>query len=152
MHIDLQILKNPCIPGINSIRGWCMIFLTYCCIVCYYFIEDFCLFPWLCWVLVLANGIFDVSCGIFCCGTGTLGVAFGLSCSMACRIWGFPGGSDGKESACDVGDLGSIPGLGISPGGGHGHPRQCSCLEKSMDRGAWQAAVHKVSRVRPLRD
>ena len=42
---------------------------------------------------------------------------------------GFPGGSDGKEYTCNVGDLGSIPGLGRSPGGGHGNPLQCSCLE-----------------------
>ena len=41
----------------------------------------------------------------------------------------FPGGSDGKESACNAGDLGSIPGLGRSPGGGHGSPLQYSCLE-----------------------
>ena len=44
---------------------------------------------------------------------------------------GFPGGSDGKESACNVGDLGSIPGLGRSPGEGHGNPLQYSCLENS---------------------
>ena len=42
---------------------------------------------------------------------------------------GFPGGSDGKEPACNVGDLGSIPGLGKIPGGGHGNPLQCTCLE-----------------------
>ena len=42
---------------------------------------------------------------------------------------GFPGGSGGKESACNAGDLGSIPGLGRSPGGGHGNPLQYSCLE-----------------------
>ena len=42
---------------------------------------------------------------------------------------GFPGGSDGKESACNAGDLSSIPGLGRSPGGGHGNPLQCSCLK-----------------------
>ena len=42
---------------------------------------------------------------------------------------GFPGGSDSKESACNAGDLGSIPGLGRSPGGGHGNPLQYSCLE-----------------------
>ena len=42
---------------------------------------------------------------------------------------GFPGGSDGKESACNVGDLGLVPGLGRSPGGGHGNPLQYSCLE-----------------------
>ena len=44
-------------------------------------------------------------------------------------IRGFPGGSDCKECACNVGDLDSIPGLGRSPGGGHGNPLQCSCLE-----------------------
>ena len=49
---------------------------------------------------------------------------------------GFPGGSDGKESACNAGDLGSIPGLGRSPGGGHGNPLQYSCLENPMDKGA----------------
>ena len=52
-------------------------------------------------------------------------------------LWGFPGGSDGKESACNAGDLGSIPGLGRSPGGGYGNPFQYSCLESSIDRGAW---------------
>ena len=51
-------------------------------------------------------------------------------------IWGFPGGSDGKETDCNVGDLGSIPGLGRSPRGGHGNLLQYSCLENSMDRGA----------------
>ena len=45
------------------------------------------------------------------------------------RILGFPSGSDGKESACNVRDLGSIPGLGRSPGGGHGNPLKYSCLE-----------------------
>ena len=56
---------------------------------------------------------------------------------------GFPGGSDGKESACDVGDLGLIPGSGRSPGEGIGCPLQDSCLENSMDRGAWPATVHE---------
>ena len=50
---------------------------------------------------------------------------------------GFPGGSDGKESACSAGDPGSIPGLGRSPGEGNGNPLQYSCLENSMDKGAW---------------
>ena len=58
---------------------------------------------------------------------------------------GNPGGSDGKMSTCNVGDLGSVPGLGRSPGGGHGNPAQYSCLENPMDRGAWQAAVHRVA-------
>ena len=50
---------------------------------------------------------------------------------------GFPGGSDGKASACNVGDLGLIPRSGTSPGGGNGNPLQYSCLENSMDEGAW---------------
>ena len=58
---------------------------------------------------------------------------------------GFPGGSDGKESAYTVGDPGSIPGSGRSLGEGHGNPFQYSYLEHSMDRGAWQAAVHGVA-------
>ena len=59
---------------------------------------------------------------------------------------GFPGGSDGKESACNAGDLGLIPGLGKSPGGGHGNPLQYSCLENPMDRGAWRAMVPGVTK------
>ena len=59
---------------------------------------------------------------------------------------GFPGGSDGKDSACNEGDSGSVPGLSRSPGGGHDYPLQYSCLENSMDRGAWQAIVHKVAK------
>ena len=51
-------------------------------------------------------------------------------------IGGFPGGSDGTASACNVGDPGSIPGLGRSPGEGNGNPVQYSCLENPMDRGA----------------
>ena len=49
-------------------------------------------------------------------------------------VKGFPGGSDGKESACNAGDAGSIPGLGRSPGEGNGYPLQYSCLENPMDR------------------
>ena len=55
---------------------------------------------------------------------------------------GFPGGSDGKESACSAGDPGSVPGSGRSPGEGNGYPLQYSCLEIPMDRGAWQTTVH----------
>ena len=58
---------------------------------------------------------------------------------------GFPGGSDGKESACNAGDLGSIPELGRSPGGGRGDPLQYSCLENPVDKGAWWATVHGVA-------
>ena len=59
---------------------------------------------------------------------------------------GFPGGSDGKESACSAGDTGLIPGLGRSPGEGNGNPLQCSCLENSMNRGDWRATVHGVTK------
>ena len=60
---------------------------------------------------------------------------------------GFPHSSVGKVCACSEGDLGSIPGSGRSPGEGNGNPLQYSCLENPMDRGAWRATVHKVSRV-----
>ena len=66
--------------------------------------------------------------------------------SLLGHIFHFPSGSDGKESACSVGDLGSIPGLGRSPGGGHGNPFQCACLENPLDRGAWWAVVHGVAK------
>ena len=52
-------------------------------------------------------------------------------------LLGFPSGSDGKEFTCNAGDLGSIPGLGRYPGGGHGNPFQYSCLENPIDREAW---------------
>ena len=61
---------------------------------------------------------------------------------------GFPGGSEVKASACNAGDLGSIPGSGRSPGEGNGNPLQYSCLENPMDVGAWWATVqqgHKES-------
>ena len=61
---------------------------------------------------------------------------------------GFPGGSDSKESACNVGDSGSIPGSGRSPGEGNGNTLQCSCLENPMDGGAWWATVLGVAKSR----
>ena len=61
---------------------------------------------------------------------------------------GFRGGADDKESACNAGDLGSIPGLGRSPGEGNGNPLEYSCLENSMDRGAWRATVHGITKSR----
>ena len=63
-------------------------------------------------------------------------------------VRGFPGGSEVKASACNAGDLGSISGLGRSPGEGNGNPLQYSCLENPMDRGAWWAAVHGVAKSR----
>ena len=61
---------------------------------------------------------------------------------------GFPGGSVGKESACNAGDPGSISGLGRSPGEGNGNPLQYSCLENLMDRGAGQATVCRIVKSR----
>ena len=53
--------------------------------------------------------------------------------------YGFPGGSDGERSACNVGDPGSVPGFGKSPAEGNSYPPQYSCLDNSTDKGAWQA-------------
>ena len=71
-------------------------------------------------------------------------MAKGRPCTNALHVhMGFPGGSDSKESACNVGDLGSVPGLGRSPGEGNGNPLQHSCLENSKD-----TTVHQVSKSR----
>ena len=59
---------------------------------------------------------------------------------------GIPGGSDGKEFACNTGGLGSMSRSGRSPGEGNGKPLQYSCLENSMDRGAWRATVNGVAK------
>ena len=101
------------------------------------------------------------------CNTGDLGSTSGwgrsreewngypLQCSclecIAIGLWwkkGFPGGLHSKESACNAGDLGLIPGLGRSPREGNGNPLQYSCLGNPMDRGAWWATVHGVAKSR----
>ena len=64
--------------------------------------------------------------------------------SSSSYLIGFPGGSDGKESACNAGDMGLIAGSGRSLGVENGNPLQYSCLENSMDRGAWWATDHRV--------
>ena len=61
-------------------------------------------------------------------------------------VKGFPGGSDSKESACNAENPGSIPGLGRSPGEGNGYPLQYSCLENSMDKGAWWVTVYRIAK------
>ena len=61
---------------------------------------------------------------------------------------GFPGGAVVKNLPTNGEDEGSIPRSGRSPGGGHGNPLQCSCLENPMDRGTWRATVHGVARVK----
>ena len=57
-----------------------------------------------------------------------------------------PGGSEIKKSACNVGDQGSIPESGRSPGEGNGNPVQYFCLENPMDRGSWKVVVHRVAK------
>ena len=63
-------------------------------------------------------------------------------------VEGFPGGSDGKEAACDIGDMGLIPGLGRSPGEESVYPLQYSCLENPMNRGPWWSTVPGVTKNR----
>ena len=62
----------------------------------------------------------------------------------------FPDGSSSKESSCNAGDTGLIPGSGRSPGGGHGNPLQYPCLENPIERTAWQATVHGVAKSQVL--
>ena len=69
-------------------------------------------------------------------------------CIFSSEKISFPGGSDGKESARNAGDLGLIPGSGRSPGEGNGNPLQCFCRESPRDRGAWWAAVYGVAQSR----
>ena len=73
-----------------------------------------------------------------------------FSTDLLFRYWStnFLCSSVGKESACNAGDPGSNPGSGRSPGEGNGNPLQYSCLENPTDRGAWQAIVHGIARVR----
>ena len=73
------------------------------------------------------------------------GPSFQKRVPLLTHLLDFPGGSDSKKSTCNVGDLGSNPSLGRFPGEGTGYPLQYSCLEDSMDRGAWWATVHGVT-------
>ena len=74
--------------------------------------------------------------------TRNINNAFGPGIASKCTV---PHSSVGKESACNSGGLGLIPGLGRSPGEGNGNPLQYSCLENPTDRGAWRATVHGVT-------
>ena len=120
--------------------------------------------------LVAESTGFSLWCLPLLWSTGSVVVAHGLCCSEACGIFleqglnlcplnwqwilylsttpSFPLSSVGKESACNAGDLGSVPGLGRSPGEGNGNPLQHSCLENPMDRGAWWATVMGLQRGR----
>ena len=69
-----------------------------------------------------------------------------IICILVIYYTVFPGDSDGKQSACNAGDSGSIPVLGRTPGEGNGNPLQYSCLENPMEKGAWEATVHRVTK------
>ena len=80
--------------------------------------------------------------------SGKISLASKQLCPWATTM-GFPGGSDSKESACSVGDPASIPGSGRSPGEVNDYPVKYSCLENSMNKGAWQAVVCGVAKSQP---
>ena len=82
---------------------------------------------------------------LFCSGVQRVGAGYGTLEHVWCYK-NFPGGSVGKETTCNVGDLGSIPGLGRSPGEENGNPLQYSCLRIPMNIGTWRAAVHGVAK------
>ena len=95
------------------------------------------------------DGAFSVSLmgqGVPNTWSNILGGSVWVLLDLLTSEWRFPGGSDGKESACNVGDLGSIPGSGRSPGEGSGYPLQYSCLRSPVYRGAWRATVHGVAK------
>ena len=83
-----------------------------------------------------------------CAGVPPLGINYSDSIleNHVTYCVGLPCNSDSKESTCNAGNLDSISGSGRSPGGGYGHPLKYSCLENPMDRGAWWATVHGVSK------
>ena len=88
----------------------------------------------------------DLGSGSFCC-SASIWTNISSQQQNTEKLEGTkPGGSDGKESACDAGDPGSIPVSGRSPRDGNGYLLHNSCLENSMDKGTWQAIVHEVAK------
>ena len=124
--------------------------------------------PWVFWFLVqccplLGPISFGVRIKCACCGNAPCSVQHDIVKQFStytptpfwvvtdsCMCMGFPGGSEGKESACNVGHLGLILGSGRAPGKGNGNPLQYSCLENSMDRGAGRLQSQGSQRVRQL--
>ena len=100
---------------------------------CYWLLNSVMSFQTLSWLIFLK------------CLMASLSSVFKVLLHMILPII-FP--SVGKESGCNAGDLGSIPGSGRSPGEGNGNPLQYSCLENPMDKGPWQATVLRVARIR----
>ena len=81
------------------------------------------------------------------CDAGLKGISYNHCISfISLYVLHFPGGSDGKESACNMGEEDSIPGSRISPGEESRYPLKYSCLENPMDRGAWKTTVHRVAK------
>ena len=74
-------------------------------------------------------------------------ILYSLNIQFKLSLQGFPGGSDGKASACNAGDQGLIPESGRSPREGNGNPLQYSCLKNPMDRGPWRATVHEAAKI-----
>ena len=81
-------------------------------------------------------------------GSHRVGHDLAAAAAAAVSDMGFPGGSEGKASACNAGDLSLIPGSERSPGEGNGNPLQYSCLENPMDREAWLTIVHRIAKSR----
>ena len=108
------------------------------------FFNNLLLYFWLCCIFIAAWALSLVVKSGDCSPVAMRG----LLTAVASLGAGFPGGSDGKESACSAGDPGSIPGSGTSPEEGNSNPLQYPCLENSMDGGAWQATVYGVTKSR----
>ena len=103
------------------------------------------------WIFILSYRLEFITLIIFLYGFGLLGAPSGWLLSfrhVSVSLWGFPHSSVGKESFCNAGDSGSIPGSETSTGEGNGNPLQYSCLENPVDRGVWWATVLGVARVR----
>ena len=90
----------------------------------------------------------EESAGLQFTGSQRVGHDWATSLTHSCNFWGFPGGSEGKASACKVG---SIPGSGRPPGEGNGNPLQYSCLENPMDREAWWGSIFTLCKIKVIK-
>ena len=90
----------------------------------------------------------EESAGLQSMGLQTVGHDWATSLTHSCNFWGFPGGSEGKASA---GNVGSIPGSGRPPGEGNGNPLQYSCLENPMDREAWWDSIFTLCKMKAIK-
>ena len=114
--------------------------------LCWIFVAtQACLYFWWVGATLVAELRLITAVASFCCRSQALGCTGFSSWDFQALDQCFPGSSDGKESAYNSGDPGSIPGLGRSPGEGNGNPLQYSCLENSMDRRSWWATVRGIA-------